>query len=348
MGFQSIKLWAKTAIGCVLISSLSANASDDKTVARRVIDDSHRLVTVPADPMRIADAWYAHHVLLMTLGAGSRIVSTVNHPGAQPWMYKVQPSLNTAATIEGTAFNVEGLLAQHVDLVFTFIGDRQSVAYRQVGLPVMQMGYTDLNGLKQSMIATAQALGADMPAERAHDYNQYLDRASEAVERKVSGVPIDRRPRVLHVASINPLKVDGGDTLIDDWIKIAGGRNAATGLKGNMQIVSAEQVLAWQPDVLILAAGAGNLEQAAQAPLLQQLTAVKNQRVLRNPAGVFPWDRYGTEVALQIQWAAQQLHPELFRDLDMTAKTVDFYRHFFDYALSATEAGRMLRGLPPE
>jgi len=331
--------------GCLLVISLAASADDDS--ARRVVDDSGQSIAVPGDPMRIADAWYAHHVLLMTLGAGPRIVATVNHARSQPWMFKVLPSLNQAISVEGTAFNVEELLADGVDLVFTSTGDRQALAYQQVGLPVMRMGYTDLAGLQRSMLATAQALGGAQPTARAEAYNQYLKTQLASVQSKVVGLTTEQRPRVLHIASVNPLKVDGSHTLIDDWITIAGGRNAATELEGNMQVVSAEQLLAWQPDVVILAAGAGDLSQAAQAPLLAQLKAVQSGHVLRNPAGVFPWDRYGTEVALQIQWAAQQLHPELFGDVDMVAKTVEFYQRFFDYPLSEPDARLILQGLPP-
>lgn len=74
---------------------------------------------------------------------------------------------------------------------------------------------------------------------------------------------------------------------------------------------------------------------------------MKHQRVLRNPAGVFPWDRYGTEVALQIKWAAQQLHPTRFSDVDMARTTQDFYREFFDYPLSDADAQRILQGMAP-
>ncbi|UZJ58741.1 ABC transporter substrate-binding protein [Pseudomonas sp. KU26590] len=345
-------------LSALLLAGLSASALADPGDAgqniqasaltpRQVQDDGGQAVSIATEPARIADAWYAHHVLLMTLGAGARIVATVNHPASQPWMFKVLPALNQATAIEGTAFNAENLLAEHVDLVFTALGDRQAVAYRQLGLPVMQMGYTDLAGLKRSMLNTAEALGGAEPRTRALAYNGFLDQQLAEVNRVVAGIPPEQRPKVLHIASVNPFKVDGADTLIDDWIKIAGGRNAATGLKGNMQIVSAEQLLAWQPDVVILAANAGRLDQAAQPQLLNQLEAVRNGRVLRNPAGVFPWDRYGTEVALQVAWAAQQLHPALFRDVDMAAQTMDFYRRFFDYPLTPEDAQRMLHGEPP-
>lgn len=336
-----------TPLATAVVQGADTLAPPSPPATRQVADDSGHSVILSGRPARIADAWYAHHVLLMTLGAGERIVATVNHPESQPWMFKVLPSLGQATGVNGTAFNVEELLADRVDLVFTSTGDRQARAYEQIGLPVMRMGFTDLAGLQRSILATAQALGGNHILDRAQAYNQYLDNQLNRVKDRVAALNSEQRPKVLHIASVNPLKVDGSDTLIDDWIKIAGGRNAAIGLKGNMQVVSAEQLLAWQPDVVILSASAGELDQAAQAPLLKQLKAVQQGHVLRNPAGVFPWDRYGTEVALQIEWAAQQLHPELFRDTDMRLKTQDFYQRFFDYSLSETDARRILQGLAP-
>ena len=325
----------------VLLLALSATCGATESV----VDDSGREVAVPTTALRIADGWYAHHALLMTLGAGDRIVATVNHAASQPWMFKVQPSLNQATAVHGTAFNVETLLGKQVDLVFTSLGDRQARAYEQVGLPVMRMGYTDLPGLQRSMLSTARALGGPEPLARARAYNAYLDEQLTQVGKGLADLPETQRPRVLHIASLVPLKVDGSDTLIDDWIGIAGGRNAAAGVKGNLQAVSAEQVLAWQPDVVILAAGSGELSQAGA--VLSQLEAVRQGRVLRNPAGVFPWDRYGTEVALQVQWAAQVLHPDRFEGVDMVARTRSFYERFFDYALSEGDARRVLTGLGP-
>lgn len=76
--------------------------------------------------------------------------------------------------------------------------------------------------------------------------------------------------------------------------------------------------------------------------------AVKNKKVYVNPAGVFSWDRYGAEVALQILWAAKTLHPELFKDVDIAAETKKFYKEFLHYDLSDKEVGYILIGLDPE
>jgi len=315
--------------------------------SRRVADDTGRQVLVPARVERIADAWYAHHALLMTLGGGPRIVATVNHAESRPWMFRVQPALHRALAASGTAFNVEALLVAGVDLAFVSAGDRNALALEQAGIPVARMRFTDLRSLQDSLASTARLLGTEEAARRAADYNAYLDDSLRQVRAVTGSLAAEQRPRVLHIASLNPLKVDGADTLIDDWIGVAGGRNAALGLRGNLQAVSAEQVLAWQPDVLILAADAGSLDSAPDVALLKHAEAVRRGRVLRNPAGVFPWDRYGTEVALQIQWAAGQLHPVLFPQQDMAGRTLEFYARFFDYPLSREEAQRILAGLPP-
>lgn len=115
-----------------------------------------------------------------------------------------------------------------------------------------------------------------------------------------------------------------------------------------MKEVSPERVLYWQPQVIILGAGCGDIASSPYAALFKELDAVKQGNIWRNPAGVFPWDRYGTESALQLQWAASKLHPTLFSGLDMVSVTRDFYRQFFDYSLTPAQAMRILNALPPQ
>lgn len=339
--------WRTALAGAGLLGLILGPTPAQAEAWRSAADDTGRQVRLADRVERIADAWYAHHALLMTLGAGSRIVATVNHASSRPWMFRLQPSLHRALAVSGTSFNVEALLAAGVELTFVSAGDRHALALEQAGLPVARMGFSDLHSLAESLTHTARLLGTEEAARRAADYNAYLADSLREVHAATDWLSPEQRPKVLHIASLNPLKVDGADTLIDDWIAAAGGRNAARGLRGNLQTVSAEQVLAWQPDVLILAASAGSLDNAPGAALLQQTEAVRQGRVLRNPDGVFPWDRYGTEVALQIHWAAGQLHPALFPQQDMLGRTMAFYARFFDHPLSREEAQRILDGLPP-
>lgn len=315
--------------------------------SRLVEDDAGHKVTVPDHVTHIADAWFAHHSVLMTLGAGGQIVATVNHPADRPWMFKINPALNKALQIKGISFNSEELLVRQTDVVFVAKGNPDVAAYRQANIPVLEMAFTDYPSLEHSVRATADVLGTEQAHQRAAAYNRYLEDSVAAVLAKTVSLSEQQRPSVLHIQSLNPLKVDGSDTLIDTWITLTGGKNAAHSIKGNMKEVSPEMVLAWQPDIIILGQGCGDIAQSRYAQLFSGLKAVKEEKVLPNPAGVFPWDRYGTESALQIQWAAHQLHPELFNGTDMVSITRDFYRRFFDYPLNSDEATRILHGQPP-
>lgn len=316
--------------------------------ARTVTDDIGNSVKVPQQARRIADGWYAHHSLLMTLGAGDRIVATVNHASDRPWMFKIQPSLRQALATHGRTFNSEALLAAKVDAVFVPAADADADACRRAGLPTLVMRFDDFPSMQRSLLTTAEVVGTPQARQRALAYNAYLDREIAAVQAKTAGLSEKQRPRVLHIQSLHPLKVDGRNTLIDTWIKLAGGRNAAAEIDGNMKETSPENVLFWQPDIIIIGAGAGKLADSDYATLFASLRAVRQHQVWQNPAGVFPWDRYGTEAALQIQWAAKLLHPQLFPQLDMVKATQDFYQRFFDYALSAAQAQRILQAQAPE
>lgn len=330
-----------------LLAALSVNLLSPAGLARTVVDDAGNTVIVPDQARRIADGWFAHHSLLMTLGAGDRIVATVNHPKDRPWMFKIQPSLYHALAVHGRTFEPEALLARKVDVVFVPADDDDAALYRQAGLATLVMKFNDFPSMKKSLLTTADVVGTTHARARAKAYNAYLDGQIARIKAKTAMLTDAERPRVLHIQSLHPLKVDGRNTLIDTWIRLAGGRNAASEVEGNMRETSPENVLFWQPDIIIIGAGAGTLEDSDYASLFRSLNAVKNHRVYQNPAGVFPWDRYGTEAALQIQWAAKTLHPALFADSDMVKTTQDFYQRFFDETLSVEDAARILSGMAP-
>lgn len=315
--------------------------------ARSVIDDAGNKVEVPQQARRIADGWYAHHSLLMTLGVGDRIVATVNHASDRPWMFKIAPSLHQALSVHGRTFNSEALLAAKVDTVFVAAEDADADAYRRAGLPTLVMRFDDFPSMQRSLLTTAGVVGTAQARRRAQAYNAWLDARIAAIQVKTAGLSNSQRPGVLHIQSLHPLKVDGRNTLIDTWIRLAGGRNVAAEVNGNMKETSPENVLFWQPDIIIIGAGAGKLADSDYAALFANLQAVKRHQVWQNPAGVFPWDRYGTEAGLQIQWAAKLLHPDLFPQLDMVKATQDFYRRFFDYALTVGQAQRILHAQGP-
>jgi len=325
----------------------ATDVSHPSTVS--IIDDTGATIAIPAKITRIADAWPAHTEVLFLLGSGQNIVAT-NAPAKTPWMLKINPSLANTTNIFGqTDVNVEELLKSKPDIIFMPGNMKNSKQLKELGLPAVQMNITDFDTLKSCIIATGKILGPEA-SQRASDYIFYLDQKIDLIQNRTRNIPNLQKPRILHISSLKPLTVDGENSLISAWITMAGGINAAkTDAPGSAEI-SIEQLIKWNPDIIIFgntALSESSLSTILQDPSWQRLRAVQNKAIYTNPEGMFYWDRYGVEEALQIQWAAKIFYPDKFSDIDLCQETQYFYQKFFNYTLSSEDAVAMLKGMPP-
>lgn len=193
-----------------------------------------------------------------------------------------------------------------------------------------------------------EIIGGDAP-KIAEKFNEYFDGNLKRVLSKTDKIAASDRPKVLHIADgKNLFKVDGTNTIIDEWIRVVGGVNAVQ-KAGNMLEINAEEIPNINPDVIIIgrAKSPDAIEKIYENKVYTGTNAVKNKKVFVNPAGVFSWDRYGAEGALQILWAAKTLHPEIFKDLDIASETKKFYKEFLHYDLNNNEVNYILNGLDP-
>ncbi len=295
-----------------------------------------------APPQRIADLWYAHNATLAMLGAANRVVITADSPAAQPWLYRLAPGLSKATVVAASPANAEALLAAKVDLAI--VGQPlEAERLKRLGIPAMACKVVDLRSLKDCVDRTAAALGDPLARHRARAYDLYLAQVQKHLDRGLRGIPHQARLRVLHLASLTPLRADGRDTLIDDWIRRAGGRDVAAEIKGTLQPITAEQIMRWNPDIIIV----GGQDERPKDDPAAATPALKGYRVVRNPSGAYQWDRHGPEFALQLLWAAKLLHPNRFRDLDLARETAGFYRRLYGYAMSPQEVASVLGAQPP-
>lgn len=322
------------------------------TGTHAVTDSTGASVTVPDTVTRVADAWPAHNEIVQMLAPTDQIVATVLTPSISPWLYVVDPTLNKAQTVFTTnsTVNLEALARLRPDVVFASDPAPFAPQTTAAGFPTLQLIFQTFADLKKVVATTAEVLGPAAQAQ-AQRYNAYLDNTLATLTAQTSKIHMDQRPSVLHIQSLQPLIIDGTNSIVDAWITAAGGRDAAQ-ISGNLRPATIEQILAWNPDVIILGsttggAGAQALAKLATDPVWSHVAAVRNHRVYVNPTGAFVWDRYGIEEALQIQWAAKTLHPELFPNLDLVAVTKDFYSRFLHFQLTDDQAKRILAGQNP-
>ena len=101
--------------------------------------------------------------------------------------------------------------------------------------------------------------------------------------------------------------------------------------EGSMSQVSMEQVLAWNPEVLVIAA---ETEADFSALAWRELRAVQSKRVLRVPSKPYDWMGRPPSVNrfMGLSWLAARLYPEE-SGIDLHEEMKAYYRLFYHYEL---------------
>ena len=328
----------------------SASASSANVATQTITDLKGATVEVPAEINTIVDLWHAHNQVIMMLGAADKLIGTTEVFKKRPWPNIIYPRLaEVESLVVGTGageVNFEEALSLQPDVVFAS-DDEVTENARKQGLTTVNVAFQDYDGLREDIKVTAQVLGGDA-VDIAREWQDYLDANIALVEKRMADIKEEDRVKVLHIASSDSFtKVDGTKCIVDEWIRLAGGVNALD-KEGNLIEVTMEEIVAADPEVIIMGVGAAEaVEQLKADNAWSGITAVKNGAVYANPNGVFSWDRYSGEEALQVLWAAKKFNPEKFEDIDIEQETKDFYMQFYGYKLTDDETKRILNGEDP-
>ncbi len=106
--------------------------------------------------------------------------------------------------------------------------------------------------------------------------------------------------------------------------------------------VDFEQLLQWQPEVILFAPEV-NYDMVQNDILWQQMQAVKDGNYYRVPSGPFNWMGFPPSVNryMGMIWVAQTLYPEQFQ-YDLRAETQRYYKLFYHYDLTDEKYDEMM------
>ena len=326
----------------ILITSASTIAAQDTL---RVVDQTGRIIDVPQPVERIVSAYGIATYYVYALGAGDRIVNAwyVQIRGisqAPEALYRIEPNLAEKLSF-GTP-NLEEVVAKEPDLVLTnpVKHGALAVTLAELGIPAIQYTAETPEEIKEAMLLTGTALGPETTA-RAETFADTCDRLLNQVRTQTDAIPEDQRLRVYFCGS-DPLRAASGDMYQSLMIEAAGGISVSQGLVGYWNNVNLEQVLVWEPDVIVITTYGGlEPEGIIDDPDWQAIPAVKNGRVYKMPGLAAAWDTPVPDSILGILWLAERLYPdEVVFDLEEEVR--DFYGTFYDYQLSDDEVARLL------
>ena len=148
---------------------------------------------------------------------------------------------------------------------------------KQLGIPYRELPARSLNDYLENLETLGKLL--NIPQKAASVVTEQRSRLEE-FRRQASEIPYDRRPRVLVLLSASPLMAAGQRSYLHEIIELAGGRKAAESVSGDYLILSAEQLLLWQPELILLPGFTPEqLKRLEGQPVWEELKAKKIIRV---------------------------------------------------------------------
>jgi iron complex transport system substrate-binding protein len=179
--------------------------------------------------------------------------------------------------------------------------------------------------------------------ERAEQLARYADETLNGLTSRVAAIPDSNRPRVYYGRGTNGLETGLAGSINMEVLEKVGAVNvaAAAGTSG-LTKVSIEQVLSWNPDV-ILALDPTFYGAVGADPLWSSVKAVRDKRIYLAPNLPYGWFDAppGVNRLIGVRWLMSLLYPQQFPD-DLRQVTKTFYKLFYQVELSEEQIGRLL------
>ena len=291
------------ASGCTPPSPQAMPAS-----AVAVQDDFNRRVVFTGVPQRIVSLAPAHTETLYALGVGNRVVAADTYSD-------YPPEVKSKAVLQcWPRPPLEQIVALRPDLVVVLAEERGFIKQMEAAkIPVLKLFPSTVDRALEEIELLGTVTGRKA---RAAELTAGLRERLQKVRSRVAGT----RPRtfVFELDAMDAAKpyVAGGGSLYGDLLRRAGGRNVFDDVKAPAGQVSAEQVVARNPEVIFLGDTRSPVrpqspEQVRGRPGWNTVEAVKTRRIY--PVNSDLLTRGGPRMVEGVETVARLLYPERFQ-----------------------------------
>jgi len=261
---------------------------------------------------------------------------------------KIAPEfIDIAKPGELNAVNMESLLALDPDLVLIphFMNPEVIKQLEEASIPTFALAFADLPedqigktnpalddekaAYTAGVIEAVELLGDIYgKSETAEALVAAMEKGRALADERTASIPLEERKRIYLASSETSTRGAGKYTGL--IIEQAGGVNVARDLHGN-STVSMEQVLEWNPEVIIVEDRATETYEAILTKVeWAEIDAVKNGQVFLLQEFVRPNGHPAPEsLALGEAYLGSLFYPEIYADLALEAMVQDYYQTFY-------------------
>ena len=341
------------AFTTVLLAGCSATVTDAGTTEAQTVtitDMAGRQVTIPRAVHRILALHPIPSTLLEILApdqiVGIDAVLSRSLNGDDARFSAQQLSALRSLPVTGVyfrGFDAEQLIRLHPDLVITMTGDKNIDREQQrTGIPFVAVSKTPTSDYEQTIRLIGQIVGA---RDRADAMAAFWSQTVAAVRARTATVPAGGRPRVMYTGKNGDLLgIPGKDTVFGSSITAAGGNYVGEALPAGHTLaennpVSIEQIVSWDPAVLIVASIRAR-DAIVNDPRWRTVKAVQDGRVYVPPryAGMD-----GLQAVLGMVWAQGVLlgSDDAEAHASLTATMQRYYQLFYGHRLTADQLDQL-------
>lgn len=313
-----------------------------------ITDAAGRRITLPGPARRIYAAGPPASILVFAVAPDNLIGWTSAWRAAErPFIAQRYADLPTLGRLtgRGSTANVEVVLQAKPDVIVDYgaVGPTYvSLAERvqaQTGIPYLLLD-GDFERMAEAVVLMGRMAGEP---ERADSLARYIRDTLSNFDRRLAGVPTTRRPRIYYGRGPDGLVTGLAGSINAEFIERVGAVNAAAELgRGGLVRVSIEQVLRWDPDVIVTIDP--NFRAMAPAhPLWRGMRALREGRFYLAPALPFGWIDFPPSLnrVIGLRWLGAILYPDAFPE-DLRPIVRDFYLRCYHQAPTQAQLDQLL------
>lgn len=343
----SLVLIAIGLAGCSIANNKNT-ISGNGDATRTITDMSGREVVIKKEVKSVFSATPIGTVLIYTINPNKLMAKNFKLSELEKkYTVKEYHDLPVLGTyIMGDTANEEEILKLNPDIVLYtgIINDSWKTevekTQERLGIPIIMV-----DGSLKNLKNTYEFLGELLDEkERVKDLGEYCESTIKEAEKIVSKIPEEQKKKVYYAAGEDGLRTYSAENIHSEIINLAGGVNIVNiKAENGYPQVSIEQLLNWNPDIIIankLEARGGETNEAIRTKILKNnrmanLKAVKEKNVYEVPCAPFNWFGQPPSVAriLGVKWLGNLLYPNEF-DFDIKEEAKEFYENFYFYTLT--------------
>jgi len=273
--------------GC---TSTSISSAEDTKTTREVTDMNGRKVTIPKTVNTVLSLSNNTTVDIYTLapdklaGLSFKLKDT-----AKKYINEKYYKLPVVGTTSDKKIDYETILKIHPDLIVCSEEDQVYAAdeiQKQLNIPVVMVSVA-LDDTDKVYTFLGECLGEQERAKKLADYSK---KALDNIKAMVKKIPDNEKVKVYYAEGANWLQTDISGNVHTEVLDMAGVKNVADISEariGSMATVSMEQVLSWNPDVILEGATASKgtmFSDVSTDANWTKINAVKNNKFYKIPS----------------------------------------------------------------